>query len=244
MGNSHDEAIQQAYDAYDDLMLDKRYLRDNDAWGDLRIDRENGAISLLLRWKYNWIKRWDAKTDWTDLEKNAFHRKVIFVINQTWNNKIFLSVSGKSEFASKFNGKDLSFSIEIIQTDRHGYWDVVVFKIDNDDPNSFRQSSIVWNSRYVELDSKDIVAAAKCLGSSKVCHEQIGLSHELGHIIGYLADEYYSDDADKATTPFSGDASALMNIGMELRSRYMRNVIERLNRMVPGSNFFVKSVKK
>ncbi|EOX6046166.1 TPA: hypothetical protein ACIYM8_004731 [Escherichia coli] len=119
-----------------------------------------------------------------------------------------------------------------------------MFKIDNDDPNSFRQSSIVWNSRYVELDSKDIVAAAKCLGSSKVCHEQIGLSHELGHIIGYLADEYYSDDADKATTPFSGDASALMNIGMELRSRYMGNVIERLNRMVPGSNFFVKSVKK
>ena len=83
MGNSHDEAIPQAYDAYDDLMLDKRYIRDNDAWGDLRIDRENGAISLLLRWKYNWIKRWDAKADWTDMEKNAFHGKVIFVIAGT-----------------------------------------------------------------------------------------------------------------------------------------------------------------
>ena len=76
MGDSHDEAIQQAYDAYDDLMLDKRYIRANDAWGDLRIDRENGAISLLLRWKYNWIKRWDAKTDWTDMEKKPFMEKL------------------------------------------------------------------------------------------------------------------------------------------------------------------------
>ncbi|EPD1003876.1 hypothetical protein ACR570_004484 [Escherichia coli] len=66
----------------------------------------------------------------------------------------------------------------------------------------------------------------------------------LGILLDIITDEYYSDDADKATTPFSGDASALMNIGMELRSRYMGNVIERLNRMVPGSNFFVKSVKK
>ena len=90
MGDSHDEAIQQAYDAYDDLMLDKRYIRDNDAQGDLRIDRENGAISLLLRWKYNWIKRWDAKLIGQIWKKKAFHGKVIFVINQTWNNKVFI----------------------------------------------------------------------------------------------------------------------------------------------------------
>ncbi|HCD2003021.1 TPA: hypothetical protein NBJ18_005093, partial [Citrobacter farmeri] len=73
MGDSRDETIQKAYDAYYDIILDARYIRDNDSWGDLRIDRETGAITLLLRWKYNWIKRWDAKNDWADIEKKSFH---------------------------------------------------------------------------------------------------------------------------------------------------------------------------
>ena len=244
MGDSRDETIQKAYDAYYDIILDARYIRDNDSWGDLRIDRETGAITLLLRWKYNWIKRWDAKNDWADIEKKSFHGNVILAINKVWNNKILFSVSGKSDFAMKFKGASLPFTIEIVQTNQRGYWNVVVFKINNDVPNSFHQSKIIWGSRYVELDSKDLIAAVKCLGVSNICRPQIGLVHEFGHIIGYLAEEYYSDDADKAITPFSWDASALMSIGMELRARYMQHVIERLNRIVPGANFFVKSVKK
>lgn len=244
MNNSRGEAIQQAYDAYDDLMLDMKYIRDDDVWGDLRIDRETGSVTLLLRWKYNWIKRWDAKRDWTDIEKKAFHGNVIFVINQVWNDSILFSVSGKPEFAKKFNGKSLPFTIEIVQTELRNYWNVVVFKIDNADPNSFHQSKVIWNSRYIEIDSKDLVAAIKCLGSSNICHGQIGLAHELGHIIGYLADEYYSEDSDKVITPYSSDATALMSVGMELRARYMEHIIERLNRMIPGANFFVKNVKK
>lgn len=35
-----------------------------------------------------------CKTDWTDMEKNTFHGKVIFVINQTWNNKVFYPFLG------------------------------------------------------------------------------------------------------------------------------------------------------
>lgn len=243
MSEQHRNAEISYINFSNDTVLDQQYIRDNDARGELRIDRMTGAITLLLRWKYRWMKRWDVKNDWTDVEKEYFHVNFNFAISKVWNDRIFISVTGTSDLAKKFIGRSLPFSIEIIQVNYDEHWNVVVFKLNNNDPNSFNKSYILWNSRYIELDSKDTVFATKCLGSSKICRQQLGAAHELGHVIGYPLDEYYSEDSDKSITPHSSDADALMNIGMELRTRYMQNIIERLNRVNPGSIFSVKSIE-
>lgn len=106
MDNSRNEAIQQAYEDYDDLILDQRYIRKNYDEGELRIDRETGTITLLLRWKYFWAKRDNVKSDWTVLEKLHFSTMADSAIRQVWNGKTFFSVSDHSDFARKFSGGD------------------------------------------------------------------------------------------------------------------------------------------
>lgn len=235
MKNTHSNANTLSYDFNVDFALDKQFIRHNFDRGELRINRETGEITLIIRWKYTWEKRWDAKNDWSDAEKNKFHINVNTMIDQVWNNKISFSVSGKSDFAKKFRGKKLPFSIEIIKIDENKHWDVYVFKIDNENPSSFRGSKIIWDARYIELDSKDMIAVTKCLDSTNICRKQKGLAHELGHVIGYLVDEYNTGGSDP---------SGLMSIGMELRPRYMIPVTTNLNEMIYDTKFSIKEVLK
>lgn len=89
------------------------------------------------------------------------------------------------------------------------------------------------------------MAVEKCLGKQQsICRYQSNVEHEVGHLIE-AKDEYYKDDeSDKATKPFGSDASALMNIGMELRERYLKSVTVELNVMLPDTDFSLVSVKK
>lgn len=75
----------------------------------------------------------------------------------------------------------------------------------------------------------------KYLDSSNISRKQKGLAHELGHVIGYLVDEYQTGNSDP---------SALMSIGMELRPRYLTAVVENLNKMIYDTNFQIKDVIK
>ncbi|MBW9353904.1 hypothetical protein FHD02_20225 [Citrobacter sp. EC_71] len=235
MKNTYSNANTLSYDFNVDFALDKQFIRHNFNRGELRINRETGGIILVIRWEYIWIKRWDAKNDWTNTEKDMFHANVNAIISQVWNDKISFSVSGKSDFAKKFRGKKLPFNIQIIQVERNEHWRVYTYKIDNSNPDSFFRSSVSWKSGHIYIDSKDNVMETKYLDSSNISRKQKGLAHELGHVIGYLVDEYQTGNSDP---------SALMSIGMELRPRYLTAVVENLNKMIYDTNFQIKDVIK
>lgn len=249
MGNSRDEAIQQAYDTYDSLILDKQYIRKNYDEGELRIDRETGVITLLLRWKYFWAKKDNVKRDWTELEKSHFSTMADSAIRQVWNGKALFSVSGYSDFARKFSGKKLSFGIEIIPVNRNQHWWVTVYKVNSDD---FEETYVWHYQRSIQFEIKDIEYSHLCdYGKEKICIDgQIGVPHEVGHIMGWLGsemsennDEYYDNEKErKERLPNSSDVHALMNIGMELRPRYFKTVIKRLNEMFANTTFSLVSM--
>lgn len=210
--------------------------------GEFVINSETGAISLLLKCKYTWVKNSDVKDDWTFIEKSLFIINVYTTVCSEWNGKIFFSVSGTSDFARKFQGKPLPFDIQMIPVNHGEHCDVTALKVR---PGDDVRTYVIWGSRILHIDSEDVVAVRKCLDPAQtVCSNQINVPHEIGHMIGYLDDEYALDKSGKATTAYRSDAAALMNIGMELRSRYLEHVNTFLNVIIPDTYFTVMSVDK
>jgi hypothetical protein len=116
-------------------------------------------------------------------------------------------------------------------------WTVTVKKIA---PGDFAQSSVVWNSRTITLDTNDI--NARTISASRPTNQQFPAAHEFGHAAGNTAvlgrgDEY------PATSPHAGDFRSMMNQGSELRNRHFDTIIEELNTMIPNTTFQVAIIR-
>lgn len=208
--------------------------------GEVVISSVTGVIWLRIRWKYTWLKDGDVRYDWTAKEKSLFISNVYLAVSYEWNEKILFSVSGTSDFAKKFQGKRLPFYIEIIPVDNQEHWNVTVLKIT---PGSFARSNVSWKNKSIHLDSEDVVAVEKCLENHpRICRSQIGVTHEMGHLI-LAGDEYYDSESKESLSPYSWGVDAIMNIGMELRGRYLETVTAELNIIIPDAYFSLVSVK-
>ena len=244
MGDSRDETIQKAYDTNAAIILDQKYIRNNYDEGELRVDRETGEITLLLRWRFNWIRESNVINDWTELEKTHFVLMAYSVIRQVWNGKVSFSVSGYSDFAKKFSGKKLPFKIEIIPVNRNWHWWVNVHKIN---PGDYIETFVYHAFRTIQLKIRDISGVYLCdNGDVDICESgQIQIAHEVGHVVGWLGtdisgnkDEYYGSEKERRERlPDSSDIHALMNIGMGLRPRYLKTVTKRLSEMFSDAVF-------
>lgn len=211
--------------------------------GEFVISAVTGDISLRIRWKYTWLNHSDVKYNWTLVDKTQYITNVYMAVCKQWNGKILYCTSGTSDFAKRFQGKKLSFRIEIIPVDKYPDWNVTVIKPDLNEEN--KMTFVRWRTKFIQLYSTDTVAVRKCLGLKQaICRYQSNVEHEVGHLIE-ANDEYYQDDeSDKADKLFGDDASALMNIGMELRERYLNSVNTMLNVIIPDTYFSLVSVTK
>lgn len=172
--------------------------------------------------------------------------------------KIFFSVSGGSDFARKFQGQKLPFSINIIPVNSNSHWSVNTTKVNSDVD---RVTFVSWKDKFIQLDSNDVIAVYKCTGMLQIdCRYQTSVSHEIGHLI--LADDEYiqpPDDFDSsylnledsnglsfndplstAGSIYSRDVDGLMNVGMELRERYVKYLDATLSVMIPETFFLLR----
>ncbi len=242
--------------------VDGPYIRHDTDSVEYVINSETGEIILRSRWKYAWLKDYNVKDDWTLTEKSLFISKVSMAISDSWNGKIVYSVSGYSDFTKKFQGRQFPLRIEIIPVDHNEHWNVTVTKVNPDvDRTTFVQSG----TRFIQLDSNDVVAVERCTGQLQVdCRSQVAVSHEFGHVI-FNDDEYIQPhlpaafnsgylhlnrsgnvqfkDSDTVENLYGWDADGLMSVGTELRERYLRGVTVDLNIIMPDTYFHITSVK-
>lgn len=208
--------------------------------GEVLISSVTGTIWLRIRWKYTWLKDGDVKDDWTPEEKSLFITNAYMAVCYERNGRVFYSVSGTSDFAKKFQGKKLPFYIEILPVESNAHWNVTVTKLN---PGVDGYTFVRWADKFIQLDSNDVVAVERCLGKLQdICRSRSSVPHEIGHLL-LLDDEYYNDDeSDKVDKIYGEDADGLMNIGAELRPRYLEHVSVQLNAIIPDTHFSLMSV--
>lgn len=73
--------------------------------GEFVINSETGAISLLLKCKYIWVKNSDVKDDWTFIEKSLFIINVYTTVCSEWNGKIFFFCFRNFRFRQEVSGE-------------------------------------------------------------------------------------------------------------------------------------------
>lgn len=229
---------------------------------DIYIEPDRKVITIRQRWKYNWVPS-SVFTMWTYEEKKKFHDAVDNVIWQQWSGNYF-AVSRVDPIEKK-KSKDrtydnarfaINFDIEWVTSNQH--WTANVEKKFLDD--TF-QSRVVHSSNEVYLSSNDIFTTYNSFG----CNEYNNVvSHEFGHMIDnsdeygeeYMWPEdllYYQNNPLKRSSRLrhSDDYYSRMNIGNQLRNRFINAIDDHLDKMVPGVNFialltnkYMKSINK
>lgn len=197
------------------------------------LNQDTGSITVLIKWKYEWYKDNTVKDDWFIWEKAYFMRAVYLSVQQAWNGKITYAVSGESDFAKKFKGEALPFDVRVIPVYQNEDWLVVATKVL---PGADLRTYVDFKSGTVNIDSADLESVAKCFNCDNTL--QINVPHEVGHLLGYINDDY------KASSPYVGDVSGLMNMGMELRERYLEDSTVTLNVIMPDTHFTLLNVIK
>ncbi|WP_318371746.1 hypothetical protein [Enterobacter sp.] len=197
------------------------------------LNKNTGSITVRLKWKYEWHKDNTVKDDWTVWEKAVFMRAVYLSVQQEWNGKITYSVSGGSDFAKKFQGKALPFDVRVIPVYQNEDWQVIATKVL---PGADLKTYVDFKVSTVHIDSADLESVAKCFNCNNT--SQINIPHEVGHLLGYFEDDYES------SSPYVGDVSGLMNMGMELRKRYLDYSTTMLNVILPDTTFSLLKVIK
>ena len=207
------------------------HITKNVGWATIDIALDGSLILVRLDWSYVWNTMLGVSA-WTYHERSHFHSRADSAIWRDWSHQVSLQASGSSEVARKLAQAPIpvNFDIRWVLSDPH--WTVTVTKIPK---GTFKTSSVVWNSRTIQLDSED--TARRIRGSIT----QIPVAHEFGHAIGNTVmlnrgDEYHSGHVHET------DTRAMMNVGRELRERYFRTLIDELNIMIPDITFTVHSV--
>lgn len=241
---SHEFWIGLMHQLCPNTVEDGKYIRMNTEHGEYILNSDTGDITLLMRWKFTWVNQNNVGYDWTYLDELRFIYESFAAICYGWNDKIFFSVSGGSDFADKFKGKRLPFSINVIPVHQKEHWNVDVLRTvpGNDDGRPY----VNWKNRFAHFYFKDTSLSEKCAPENQsICgFHQVNIVHEIGHIIGYLEDEYELDKSGKPVSKYKPDTAALMNVGVELRDRYLDSVCIRLNLVYPSTTFAIVSVKK
>ncbi|EHP7042751.1 TPA: hypothetical protein ACNCG2_004356 [Escherichia coli] len=228
---------------YDENSLLAEYYEKTNIDGDIIIHKDGrrtyllnqntGSITAVIRWKYEWYKDNTVTDDWTIWEKAIFMRAIYLSVQQAWNGKITYSVSGESEFAKKFQGKALPFDVRIISASQNEDWLVIATKVL---PGADLRTYVDFKNSTDHADSADLEKVAKCINCNNTL--QVNIPHEAGHVLGYLDDDYDS------SSPYVGDISGLMNVGMELRERYLKNATITLNVIMPETKFTLLNITK
>ena len=120
-----------------------------------------------------------------------------------------------------------------------------------------------WYAREIHFDLFDIDLQEKIGSDGNIL--QYPVAHEFGHTIGLVkfsrpllsfnpnypwgtlhADEYETNSSkeNKFRRPFINDRRSIMNIGNELRERHMDYILQELNTLLLGTEFYISTLLK
>lgn len=200
---------------------------------DIYVEPNRNAILIRQRWKYNWLTQGNV-APWTYLEKRNWHHKADSIIWEQWGNKfVFLAVTLEPNPAIQYLHRmefNVAFDIEWVTSDEH--WTVDVTKVK---PGTNYKSHTIYKDRTISLTTEDTKSQVVDPNFSSI--HQIVINHEYGHSIG-ADDEYGVKYMGRTNGPYYEDLRALMNIGNELRLRYVQTIKKELNtNFIPGVQF-------
>ena len=207
-------------------------------WCEIDINTSSGQIFLQERWQYRWLTQAPLPA-WTLQQRRNFHNNADRAIWAAWSNRAKLRVTGGSQFARRFAGRDLNLCLDIRWVLSRPHWNVTVTKIPR---ASFATSSVEWAARRITLDSNDTHLRTDNKTAATPNATQMPVAHEFGHAIGnsiaigHEGDEYVAGKAHNA------DVNSIMNVGHGLRRRHFETIIDELNTMIAGDTFSVRRV--
>ncbi|WP_289044013.1 hypothetical protein [uncultured Olleya sp.] len=203
------------------------YIKKTDAY-DIYIEPSRKTIVIRQKWKYIWSVA-SGLPNWSYLEKKAWHQKADNVIWLQWGSHfVFWALvhdennSNVSLHKKEFN---LEFDIQWVTTDQH--WTANVKKIG---------ASEDFGSKVNPSDKKIYLAHTDVKRRIVSNINQNTVKHEFGHTIA-VNDEYGKLNGNYYDPIYVNDTKALMNVGNELRARYIRDIKIKVNKMIPGVTF-------
>jgi hypothetical protein len=205
-------------------------------WCSIDIDTTEGKIVLLERWQYVWlVESSRSMLRWTLAEKQDFHRRVDREIWAAWSNRAFLQVTGSSDFARRFSGRNIPVFMDVRWVLAKPHWTVTVTKVER---GKIARSHTNWWNRTIALDSNDVTARTRLIGPGKEAVNQVPVAHEFGHAIGNVSAFARGDEYETASE-HSADVQSIMNRGIQLRIRHFDALLTELYDMIEGTTFTV-----
>jgi hypothetical protein len=204
-------------------------------WATVDIDTAAGRVFFQQTWQYTWILFSPTVPAWTQRERQDFHSALDRQIWGTWSNRVRLAVAGTSDFAKRFAGIGVPINFDVRWVTAAGNWNVSVRKMPaGSSPTTFI-SNVNFSARRIELDTADLSSynAANAAGAST--GKFFAGPHEFGHALR-AGDEYGAGSANLA------DTNSIMNVGRQVRSRHLQQVVTLLNTMIPNTTFSAPTV--
>ncbi|AXO79610.1 hypothetical protein DZC78_04120 [Olleya aquimaris] len=202
------------------------YIKKTDAY-DIYIEPSRKTIVIRQKWKYIWSVA-SGLPNWSYLEKKAWHQKADNVIWQQWGDKyVFQTFVESTNTDQSLHKKKFKVEFDIQWVTSNQHWTANIIKVK---PHQRYRSYVSRNAKTINLASIDL----KTRVSGDI--NQNTLKHEFGHTISIL-DEYSKEYGNKRLSMWVDDTKALMNIGNELRQRYIKGVKKELNTIIPGVYF-------
>lgn len=205
---------------------------------DFYIFGDHAQIWVQQFWTYQYSEKGGA-SKWTAKEKKDFHKEIEKVIRKAWGGKFKLEVSGKSEFAQYYAGKQFTVNFDVDPKSAGAHWTVKAIKIPK---GGFNGSWVNWSKQEMQLDTEDAREINKGGGKGV---KQSGAAHEFGHAIGNSkhADGVTHGDEYKASSAFKAHKKSIMHSGMKLKKRHADFLVKELSKVIPDTTFKVKAVK-
>ncbi len=220
---------------------------------DLHLDLDEKVIKVVQRWKYNWIVYTGEFEDWSYVEKKNFHDEVDRLIWKQWSYKYVTvsTITTESYFpegSKVWKTLDKTrfkvvFDIKWVTKDPH--WNVNIRKVTS--LNDYR-SHVSFSNSTINLTWLDTSEHSLVEGIS-----QNIVNHEYGHTIGaddeysrryvgteceiYEYEQYFTEEGLEKRFKHASDQRSLMNIGNELRSRFISNIDTELDDFFTGVEF-------
>ena len=216
---------------------------------DIYIEPKRRIINIKQRWKYNWID--NGLGVWTYAEKKEFHDNVDKVIWQQWSGNYYaesipLDVdTNKKSSNLEYSRKQFTINFDIEWVTSNEHWTANVNKVLS--PKEF-VSKVHYSTYEVFLSNHDYITTQNTRG----CNLQFNIAaHEFGHMISRQGDEYGEEHMwpeqkmylnsnpsyKKKRLRYEEDYSSRMNIGNELRNRFVFSINDSLDIMIPGIIF-------
>ena len=227
---------------------------------DLTVDLDTNTITILERWKYNWLIHSkgakDTYGDWTYLEKKDFHSEADKYIWGNWSYKYETvskiikesSMNRNSLIGREFHNRKFKIVFDIQWVTSNQHWTANIYKTQFDE--DFR-SYVSMGYRTINLKFTDL--STNYFESINSIHNTF--SHEYAHTLGcedeyeekYIGNQeeidryncyYITEGIFEERYRYECDYDSLMNAGNSLRNRFLYEIDKRLDKLFKGDITF------